>query len=72
MQNALALTYDDIQLIPEYSEVSSRKNIQLQTLFTRRYGMHVPLVAAPMDTVCESDMAIKMMQMGNVELMYKN
>jgi hypothetical protein len=46
------LTYDDIQLVPAYSEIETRKSIKLQTLVTKRYGLNTPLVASPMDTVC--------------------
>ena len=67
----LALTYDDIQLVPDYSEVPSRKHLRLQTLFTRRYGIHNPFVAAPMDTVCESEMAIKLMKLGAVGVIHR-
>jgi len=69
--NKLALTYDDIQLVPGYSEISSRKNINLKTLVTRRYGLKIPLVAAPMDTVCESEMAIKMMEKGGLGVIHR-
>lgn len=67
----LALTYDDIQLVPSYSEISSRKNIDLTTHITRRYKIKVPLVAAPMDTVCESEMAIKLAQMGGIGCIHR-
>jgi IMP dehydrogenase len=67
----LALTYDDIQLVPAYSEITSRKNIRLETLFTTRYGLIRPLVAAPMDTVCSSEMAIAMMELGGVGIIHR-
>lgn len=67
----VALTYDDIQLVPAYSEIGSRKNIGLQTLLTTRYGLHVPLIAAPMDTVCDADMAIRLMQLGGVGCIHR-
>jgi IMP dehydrogenase len=54
----IALTYDDIQLVPAYSNISSRKNIDLTTQVTKRYGLRMPLVASCMDTVCESEMAL--------------
>lgn len=67
----IALTYDDIQLVPKYSEVSSRKNIRLQTLLTRRYGLHIPIVAAPMDTVCDYEMAYRLMLLGGVGIIHR-
>jgi IMP dehydrogenase len=64
MSNRLALTYDDIQLIPRYSMIKSRTDISLKTMLSRRYGLMVPLIASPMDTVCEYDMAYKMTALG--------
>jgi IMP dehydrogenase len=69
--NKMALTYDDIQLVPAYSEISSRKNIDLKTLVTKRYGLNMPLVASPMDTVCESEMAIKLMEKGGLGVIHR-
>ena len=69
--NKLALTYDDIQLVPDYSEVESRKNINLETNLTTRTKLNIPLVASPMDTVCEKEMAIKFMQMGGVGIIHR-
>jgi IMP dehydrogenase len=68
---AVALTYDDIQLVPKYSTVTSRKTVSLQTMFTKRYGILRPLVAAPMDTVCEWQMAIEMMKHGGVGVIHR-
>ena len=67
----VALTYDDIQLVPEYSEVTSRKNIRLWTQVTRRYGILQPLIASPMDTVCDADMAIEMMKLGGLGIIHR-
>jgi IMP dehydrogenase len=67
----IALTYDDIQLVPRYSEIESRKNISLHTLVTKRYGLKIPLVAAPMDTVCGYEMAHMLMRMGGVGCIHR-
>lgn len=66
-----ALTYDDIQLVPSYSNVSSRKNISLCTKISTRYGLCIPLVASCMDTVCESEMAIAMASIGGVGCVHR-
>lgn len=66
-----ALTYDDIQLVPQYSSVRSRSEIDLKTWVSRRYGLLMPLVASPMDTVCGYDMAYKMMLMGGVGCIHR-
>jgi len=67
----VALTYDDIQLIPAYSEINSRRNIKLHTQVTRRYGLLQPLIASPMDTVCDSEMAIEMMKLGGLGIIHR-
>lgn len=66
-----ALTYDDIQLVPSYSNVASRKSIDLSTQLTKRYGLRMPLVASCMDTVCESEMAIAIAEMGGVGCIHR-
>ena len=66
-----ALTYDDIQLIPAYSEIKSRQSINLKTMLTKRYGLLQPLVASPMDTVCGYEMAYKMAVMGGAGVIHR-
>ncbi len=66
-----ALTYDDIQLVPSYSEITSRQNINLKTMLSKRYGLLTPIVASPMDTICEEEMAYKMMLMGGVGCIHR-
>ena len=51
------LTFDDVLLIPAYSEVLP-KTVELKTLFSRNIELNVPFVTAAMDTVTESQMAI--------------
>jgi IMP dehydrogenase/GMP reductase len=67
----LALTYDDIQLVPAFSNIKSRKNIKLHTFLSRRYGLLQPLVASPMDTVCDGNMAIAMAQLGGAGVIHR-
>lgn len=67
----IALSYDDINLIPEYSEVKTRKDINLRTWVSNRYGLLIPLVASPMDTVCEEEMAFKMFTLGGVGCIHR-
>jgi IMP dehydrogenase len=67
----IALTYDDIQLVPSYSTVISRSNIRLWTNVTKRYGLLQPLVASPMDTVCDAEMAIAMMKLGGLGIIHR-
>ena len=65
------LTYDDILLVPKYSEVKSRRTINTNTLVSRRYGLLRPFVASCMDTVCEYKMAIKMLELGGVGCIHR-
>jgi len=67
----LTLTYDDIQLVPDYSEVSSRKNISLETQISKNYKIDIPLVASPMDTVCGYEMALSFMKVGGAGCIHR-
>ena len=66
-----SLTYDDIQLVPKYSQIPSRNDIRLHTLLSKRYGLLNPIVASPMDTVCELEMAFKMYLLGGVGCIHR-
>lgn len=65
------LTYDDVLLVPAYSEVLPRE-VDTSTFFTRNISLKVPIVSAAMDTVTESDMAIAMAQEGGIGVLHKN
>jgi len=67
----LALTYDDIQLVPDFSKIVSRKFIYLNTMVSKNHRIDIPLVASPMDTVCEFQMAKKMAQLGGVGCIHR-
>ncbi len=65
------LTYDDVLLVPAYSEVLPRE-VNIQTKFTRNITINVPIISAAMDTVTESRMAIAMAQEGGIGVLHKN
>ncbi|MBF02488.1 MAG: IMP dehydrogenase [Flavobacterium sp.] len=65
------LTYDDVLLIPNYSQVLPRE-VSIQTKFSRNITLNVPIVSAAMDTVTESAMAIAMAQEGGIGVLHKN
>ncbi|MCP5160290.1 MAG: IMP dehydrogenase [Hahellaceae bacterium] len=66
-----ALTFDDVLLIPGYSEVLPR-DVSLKTRLTREIELNIPLVSAAMDTVTEAKLAIAMAQEGGIGIMHKN
>ena len=65
------LTFDDVLLIPAYSEVLPR-NINLSTKFSRNITLNVPIVSAAMDTVTEAKMAISIAREGGIGVIHKN
>ncbi len=65
------LTYDDVLLVPAYSEVLPR-NTDLSTILTGRIDLKIPIVSAAMDTVTESRMAISISQEGGIGVLHKN
>ncbi len=65
------LTYDDVLLIPAYSEVLPRE-VSIRTKFSRNITLNVPVISAAMDTVTESAMAIAMAREGGIGVLHKN
>lgn len=65
------LTYDDVLLLPAYSEVLPR-DVDVSTLFSRNIKINIPIVSAAMDTVTESRMAIAIAQEGGIGVLHKN
>lgn len=65
------LTYDDVLLIPAYSEVLP-KTVELRTRFSRNIELNIPFVTAAMDTVTESQMAIAIAREGGIGVVHKN
>ena len=65
------LTYDDVLLVPAYSEVLPRE-VDTTTYFTRNIKLNIPLVSAAMDTVTESALAIAIAQEGGIGVLHKN
>ncbi|NIP17625.1 MAG: IMP dehydrogenase [Xanthomonadales bacterium] len=66
-----ALTFDDVTLVPAYSEILPR-DVRLKTLLTRDLSLNMPLVSAAMDTVTEARLAIAMAQEGGIGIIHKN
>ncbi len=65
------LTFDDVLLVPDYSEVLPR-DVSLKTQLTQKISLNIPLLSAAMDTVTESKMAIALAQLGGIGIIHKN
>ena len=65
------LTYDDVLLVPRYSDILPRE-VMLQTKFSRNITLNAPIVSAAMDTVTESALAIAIAQQGGIGVIHKN
>ena len=65
------LTYDDVLLIPAYSEILPRE-VSIKSKFTKNINLNVPICSAAMDTVTESKMAIAMAREGGIGVLHKN
>jgi len=66
-----ALTFDDVLLVPGYSEITA-KDVSLKTRLSRSISLNIPLVSAAMDTVTESRLAIALAQDGGIGIIHKS
>jgi len=66
-----ALTFDDVLLVPGYSEITA-KDVSLRTQLTRSIQLNIPLISAAMDTVTESNLAISLAQEGGIGVIHKS
>jgi IMP dehydrogenase len=68
---AVGLTFDDVLLLPGYSDLAP-SDVEMKTRLTRELNLNVPLVSAAMDTVTESRMAIAMARQGGIGILHRN
>ncbi len=67
----LGLSYDDVLLIPQKTDISSRSLVDTSTFLTKNIKINIPIVSANMDTVTESDMAVTMAMAGGVGIIHR-
>jgi IMP dehydrogenase len=65
------LTYDDVLLVPRYSDIRSRKDVDTSAQLTRNIRLDVPIVSANMDTVTEAEMAIAVARKGGIGIIHR-
>lgn len=69
--SSMALTFDDVQLIPRLSNVESRSHTNTESFFTRNFKIDKPIIAAPMDSVCDARMAVALWKHGCVGVIHR-
>ena len=64
-------SFDDVLIVPKYNKVASRKDVSFRTKVTRNHYLDIPIVAANMDTICESQMAIALGRLGGLGVIHR-
>ena len=70
-ENGTALSYDDVLLVPQYSDIKSRAEIDISTDFGKGLKLHLPVMASPMDTISEMPMALVMGEYGGTAIIHR-
>ena len=65
------LTYDDVQILPKYSEIEHRSDCNTSTKVTKNYKLDIPIVSSPMDTITEYEMACEMSRLGGMGIIHR-
>ena len=66
-----ALTYDDVLLVPQYSDIKSRSEVHLTSALDESLVLSLPIISSPMDTVTESEMAFTMDRLGGLGIIHR-
>ena len=65
------LSYDDVLLMPQYSDIRSRSEIDISTDLGKGLRLQLPLISSPMDTISETQMAISLSQHGAISVIHR-
>ena len=71
LEKSRGLTFDDVLLMPRHSEMNSRKAPQLDSQVTKNFKLKTPIISSNMDTVTESEMALKMAELGGLGILHR-
>ena len=66
-----AVTYDDMLLVPQYSDITSRSEVNISSWLNSRHSLELPIIASPMDTVSEVDMSVAMAKAGGLAVIHR-
>ncbi len=66
-----ALTFEDVLIVPKYSDIDSRKNVDIRSNLTPKIKLNIPMVSGNMDSVTESKMAITMARLGGIGIIHR-
>jgi IMP dehydrogenase len=68
---AKGYSFNDVLIVPKYNKIASRREVNFQTQVTKNYSIDIPIIAANMDTICESEMAIALGKMGGLGVIHR-
>ena len=71
MHSRSALSFDDVLITPQYSDILSRKNIDLTMQFGDKFSLQLPIISSPMDTVTSSCMVTEMYSAGGLGIVHR-
>ena len=67
----IALSYDDVLLVPKYSDITSRKEVDISSELDQFRKLELPIISSPMDTITESKMANAMAESGGLGVIHR-
>lgn len=68
---AKGYSFNDVLIVPKYNKIASRREVNFQTQVTKNYSIDIPIIAANMDTICESEMATALGKMGGLGVIHR-